>query len=394
MREVMTEPMRVAVGRHELTFVPHGRFGHLARDKVLVGALALVAALALSVALPTPAWADGVADVVDGLGELLFKPLAQALADAINSFMQFVGIGYAGGAVSEMFNNFVANAGIELSDPGGLALNLTQPFDALLGTGAASGSLYTLMENVSNVAVRPIAASLFSLVMLVQLLKIARRMDEHSALPGVREVLMLLVFCAIFMVLIRDATGVMTALYTLVNEMSKAVASSEVTNVIKLTVPDGESAATYLTMIVLLVLLLLVCAACAICAYLMSIARAFELYLLAAFAPIPMTFLALDETRQWGLGYIKEFATAALQGTVLIFIFAALPAVFSSVLSMGDVPAAEAVSTASGTLNVITLNIAGLFFDPFLFVTTVAAMLFLILAVLRSGTFARKILGG
>ena len=42
-------------------------------------------------------------------------------------------------------------------------------------------------------------------------------------------------------------------------------------------------------------------------------ARAIQLYVLAMLAPIPLSLMALDETRQVGVGYIKNSSRCALR---------------------------------------------------------------------------------
>ena len=41
-------------------------------------------------------------------------------------------------------------------------------------------------------------------------------------------------------------------------------------------------------------------------------ARAIQLYIMAAFSPIPLSLMALDDTRQIGIGYLKNFTAVCL----------------------------------------------------------------------------------
>ena len=42
-------------------------------------------------------------------------------------------------------------------------------------------------------------------------------------------------------------------------------------------------------------------------------------------APIPLSLMALDETRQVGVGYIKNFASVSLAGLVILVLLIAFP---------------------------------------------------------------------
>lgn len=44
-----------------------------------------------------------------------------------------------------------------------------------------------------------------------------------------------------------------------------------------------------------------------------ALGRSVQLYVYAAFSPIPISLLGFDETKQIGIGYLKNFAAAASQ---------------------------------------------------------------------------------
>ena len=49
-----------------------------------------------------------------------------------------------------------------------------------------------------------------------------------------------------------------------------------------------------------------------------SWARTLQIYIMAAFVPIPISLLALDKTRQMGVGYLKNFAAVCLAGVIIL----------------------------------------------------------------------------
>ena len=56
-------------------------------------------------------------------------------------------------------------------------------------------------------------------------------------------------------------------------------------------------------------------------------ARAIQLYVMAAFAPIPLSLMALDETRQMGVNYIKNFMSVCLAGIIILVLLVSFPIV-------------------------------------------------------------------
>ncbi len=48
---------------------------------------------------------------------------------------------------------------------------------------------------------------------------------------------------------------------------------------------------------------------------------------MAAFAPIPLSLMALDETRQMGVGYLKNFAAVCLAGLIILVLLISFPIV-------------------------------------------------------------------
>ena len=75
---------------------------------------------------------------------------------------------------------------------------------------------------------------------------------------------------------------------------------------------DDDVAALVAMLVVSLVSWLVV-----LVAYIVSLvvcwARAIQLYVLAMLAPIPLSLMALDETRQVGVGYIRPYPWCALR---------------------------------------------------------------------------------
>lgn len=88
-------------------------------------------------------------------------------------------------------------------------------FQSMLGT-SGDVSVYDVVRGIWSVAVLPIGCGVLSLVFTIKLIQISQRMDGSASMPGVKEVVFLLVFFAVFLFLIQNSFDLMTSLYEVV----------------------------------------------------------------------------------------------------------------------------------------------------------------------------------
>ena len=121
-----------------------------------------------------------------------------------------------------------------------------------------------------------------------------------------------------------------------------------------------------------------------IVALVVAFARAWQIYVYAAFSAIPVALLGFDETRQMGLNFLKNFVAACLAGAIMVFLLTAYPYIISGTLSpTGD------------DITIMTLVDATLGGDTLLnLLMFLAISVVLIMGLLKSGSWARDILGG
>ena len=108
-------------------------------------------------------------------------------------------------------------------------------------------------------------------------------------------------------------------------------------------------------------------------------ARAIQLYIMAAFSPIPLSLMALDDTRQIGIGYLKNFTAVCLAGLIILILLIAFP------LILGGLTGA---STSTGT------PIDGIATGLTYALQYLAMCVLLILSLVKSGAWARDIVSG
>ena len=139
------------------------------------------------------------ATVMLGMPESAFA----AIADDINDWL----CGLLRDTCNWIFNSQVGMLK-SIGTDGVLSANFTQ----MLGS-AGSVTMYDVVHGVWEVAILPIGCGVLSFVFTVQLIKISQRIDGNAAMPGVKEVIFLLVFFAVFLFLVQNSFAIMQAIY-------------------------------------------------------------------------------------------------------------------------------------------------------------------------------------
>jgi len=260
---------------------------------------------------------------------------------------------------------------------------LSRPFDQMLGT-AGGTTLHDMAHGVWERAVLPIGCGVLSLVFTVQLIHISQRMDGNASMPGVREVVFLLVFFAVFLFLVQHSFDLMGAIYEVVRlaitrttSMFGAGGAMDL-GAVSIVTTDDDVAALVAMIVVALVSWLVVLIAYVV-ALVVTWARAIQLSLMAALSPIPLSLMALDETRQMGVGYVRHFASVCLAGLIIVVLLVSFPVVLGGL---------NAASTGTGTP--IDSVAGGLSYA----LQYLAMCVLLTLSLVKSGAWARDALGG
>ncbi|MEW4402898.1 VirB6/TrbL-like conjugal transfer protein, CD1112 family [Enterococcus sp. AN402] len=251
-----------------------------------------------------------------------------------------------------------------------------------------SETVYSLVETVHGVAVIPLAESILALFMLVQLVKISQRIDATATLPAVKDIVFLAISYVIFHWLIINSLDIVAAIF---DEFNKIVTSFQQggANPIQnqaLDWSDINLSDVTVGNCIVLVLAALVSYGTGFIAYIVSLlvvmARVIQLYVMAAFAPIPLSLLGFDETRQSGINFIKNFCAACLAGAIIMFIFIAYPTILASTVT--QVGSNDLLNMLKGGTNITPI---------FSLSTWIVVSILLILGLIKSGAWAKEILG-
>ena len=263
-------------------------------------------------------------------------------------------------------------------------------YDGILGadfssmlTTSGSVSMYDIAHGVWRVAILPIGCGVLSLVFTVKLIQISQRVDGNASMPGVKEVVFLLVFFAVFLFLIQHSFELMQSIYEVIGIAIDRVMALFGTGgaldlaAVSIVTTDDDIPALLAMLIVSLISWVVVLAAY-IVALVVCWARALQLYLMAAFSPIPLSLMGTESTRQIGIGYIKNFIAVCLAGVIILVLLISFPIVLGGL--QGASPGAGAA--IDGIAQGLTYALKYL-----------AMCILLILSLVKSGAWARDIVG-
>lgn len=274
---------------------------------------------------------------------------------------------------------------------------LSAPFDSLLGV-----STYELTKTIHQTAVIPIAESILALFMLVQLVKISQRIDATATLPAVKDIVFLAVVYVLIHWFIVNSLDIMQAIYkiavdNIIPEIGAAQSNTGFFNgeLTTSNIPDSTwdeltIGGCFLTLCASILSVIGGVVAYMV-AFIVAYARAWQIYAMAAFSSIPIALLGFDETRQMGIGFLKNFAAAVLAGAVMMFLIVIYPLALSTMTTASGVTGGASILflisiPAGGTASLASASV--LILLEFLAITFL-----LIIALIKSGAWAKEILG-
>jgi type IV secretory pathway VirB6-like protein len=254
---------------------------------------------------------------------------------------------------------------------------LTGSFKSLFATGSQADAVWGVINKVHQSLVVPIGHSLLAAAILVQLVKISQKVDATATLPAVKEIVILVVFFVVFTYMINHGPQICEGIYNVFNDIAKNISGNqEIESAVTLGDTANVDVGFLVAMLLVTVLVLFATLFTAVVAYVVSAARAIQLYVMAVFSPIPIALLGFEETRSMGINFFKNFAAVCLAGSILVFLLAIFPVVYSAFVGSGG-----NLVDGDGIITGFLVKSIGI---PILF----------IIAMVKSGAWARDILGG
>ena len=299
-----------------------------------------------------------LATLAVGLVALTPTPAHAAIADDVNKWLC---------GVLRDCANWIFGAQAKVLASIGVGGVLSAPFETMLGSHG-SASLYGVL----------------SMVFTVQLIHISQRMDGNASMPGVKEVVFLLVFFAVMLFLVQNSFELMRAIYEVarlaISRAASVVGSGGAADLSEVSiVTEDDDVAALLAMIVVALVSWLVVIVAYVVALVVTWGRAIQIYMMAALSPIPLALMGLEDTRQAGVSFLRRFAGTCLAGLITLVLLVAFPVV------LGGLDAASA-----GTGTAADSVVGGLSYA----LQYVAMCVLLVLSLAKSGSWARDALGG
>ncbi len=264
---------------------------------------------------------------------------------------------------------------------------ISGPFNELFGTTEP----YGVVKDFYQAGVIPVAHAILGLFMLMQLIKISQRIDATSTLPAVKDIVFLVVTYCILSYFIDNALDLVSAIYGIFNDLvgnvsDKLQSKNWYEPGIEMTKHDAADA-TFGGCFLLLIFGLISWAVGLVfyaVSMVVALGRSVQLYVYAAFSPIPISLLGFEETKQIGIGYLKNFAAAALAGVVMVLILYLYPHLVTALAVSGGLGKAEMLGLAQGVET----------FDSFgVIIKTIAVLITTMMGLVKSGSWAKEILG-
>ena len=197
-------------------------------------------------------------------------------------------------------------------------------------------------------------------------------------------VVFLLVFFAVFLFLLQNSFDLMASVYEVcglaidrVEALFGAGGALDLPEVSVVTTDDDIP--SLIAMLVVSLISWVVVLAAYVVALVVCWARALQLYIMAAFAPIPLAFLGMDATRQIGLGYLKSFGAVCIAGVIILVLLISFPLVLGGLTGANPGTGTPADAVANGLTYALQY---------------LAMCVLLILALVKSGSWARDIVSG
>ncbi len=253
--------------------------------------------------------------------------------------------------------------------------NAEDAFTSDFSTGTFS-SFYRVAKEVSTRAFQPYALAFLGLVFGLALM---RPFDPRRRLHGIdqaAQVVMTVAMLCVATTLILHAIDLCGAIYWLAQNLVRGISTilqglglSPSTGAIGddltkqfLDVMDaityGE-AATSIGVVIVAGAALLVCAQCSFSVITTIFLRVGEIYLRASAAPLCLSFLIDDHSKQIGIGYMKRFGAVCAQAAIIFLAIGMMP-LFFEVATAFVTPVMPDASEIGGTGTVLTAIIPSL----------------------------------
>ena len=196
-------------------------------------------------------------------------------------------------------------------------------------TSSTAGSSHQVFAKALSLcaggAAKAAASSVRSPVMPVRLVRIAERTDAHATFPAAREVVALLVVCALYTWLVGHAWELMAAAFADLSAIWRTWSAASPVRVDEADIGGLAGLEVLLPMFPSTTVCLLLDDMAAIMTKLICWDRGIQLYFLVTMSPIPLSPFGLGETRRMDVRFLRTYCSLVLGYASLAFAMDAFP---------------------------------------------------------------------
>lgn len=180
---------------------------------------------------------------------------------------------------------------------------------------------YAFANQINEVAVKPIAAVIVAIVLVLELARISSRFEGDSK-TGVQVAATAIIKAVLIVVAIQNTDLILKAINEVGDKIVKVVGpmiQSSNAATVEPSVPNLSTVEQVGAMIILF-LPWIIAVAASLLVKLLVMLRFAEIYILSAAATLPISFLGHEETKNMAIGYLKRYGTAVLHGVMILVV--------------------------------------------------------------------------
>lgn len=198
--------------------------------------------------------------------------------------------------------------------------------DLLKSPDTYNATLYNATVGLHDTAVKPVTAVVLAIVAVMSIAAGASRFDQGDQQLGIRMIASAMFRIVIVLAVTESAMKILAAIDQVVVAISGSANAMDVGATASGTplgdsLKDKISDASMTDQLVFIIVLLipwLVAVIVSALATVLVFVRFLQLYVMTAFASLPIAFAGMETTRGIAIGFVKRYATVGLQGAVLI----------------------------------------------------------------------------
>lgn len=211
-----------------------------------------------------------------------------------------------------------------------------------------NGTAYELVTNLHDTAVVPVSSVVISIVLVLELARNATHIEGDQQM-GVKIIAATMFKSALLIVAAQNSTMFLDAINEIATSIIKGLSDAGDLSAGELPpgVTDGISSAGKIDkagMLMLIIIPFLVALVAKIVIQVMVMMRFAELYMLSAFASLPIAMLGHPDTKSMGIGYLQRYAATGLQGVTLMMSVSIYSAI-SGVADIGGLESGQSLSS-------------------------------------------------